>query len=247
MSELKKPTIVIVPGAWHLPIHFQPLTSRLEKAGYTVHALHLPSIGDNPTTVDFSEDVELIRDTIQQATDQGDDVVVVVHSAGGVTGSEGTQGLSKAERQKSGKEGGVVRMVYIAAFAAPEGVGVFRATNGPDPWIILEGPVCRPGDPIHRFYHDLPLNEAEEAVSNLRLHSTGALWSDATYAAWKHIPSTYLVCENDQAIPLAAQEAMIADPEAKFTVERCIASHSPMLSMPDFTTEVVRRAAGEKI
>ena len=247
MSQAKKPTIVIVPGAWHTPAHFDPLTSRLEKAGYTVHVVSLPSIGDNPTTTDFNSDVALIATTIQNAADQGEEVIVVVHSAGGVTGSEAVQNLTKSDRRNSEKEGGVVRMVYLCAFAAPEGIGVFKATNGPDPWISMEGPVCRPGDPMDRFYHDVPREEAEKAMSNLKLHSTGALWSDATYAAWKHIPCRYLVCENDRAIPLVAQEAMIADPEANFTVERCTSGHSPMLAMPDFTAEVVRRAAGEQI
>ena len=42
-------------------------------------------------------------------------------------------------------------------------------------------------------------------------------------------PSTYIVCEQDHAIPTQAQEAMSA---AASHVERLPASHSPMLSMP---------------
>ena len=249
-QETEKPTIIIVPGGWHVPIHYEPLTSRLEQAGYTVHALHLPSTGDEPTTPNHDEDVTLIRNTIQQASDKGEDIVLVVHSAGGVTGSEAAKGMSKAERQEPGKEGGIVRMVYICAFAAPEGVSVFSAINGPrgpSSWVSIEGPISRPTDPEYRFYHDLSPTEAEAATGHLKMHSAGALWSPATYAAWKHIPSTFLVCENDRTIPLVAQEAMIGHVDANFTVERCAAGHAPMLSMPDFTAQVVRRAAGEDI
>lgn len=36
-------------------------------------------------------------------------------------------------------------------------------------------------------------------------------------------------------------------PGALFEEERCSAGHSPFLSMPRFTADVIRRAAGEKI
>ena len=177
----------------------------------------------------------------------GNDVVVVVHSAGGITGSEATKNLSKPEREAAGKKGGVIRMVYLCAFAAPEGVAVYSATKGPAKWQILTDTTSFPGDPVYQFYHDVDPELAQQAVENLGKHSLKAKWSPATYAAWKHIPSTYLVCEADRAIPLAVQEAMIAAPGANFTVERCASAHSPWMAMPDFTAEVVRRAAGEKI
>ena len=87
----------------------------------------------------------------------------------------------------------------------------------------------------------------EDQAKHLRVMHTSMVHHCVKYAAWKHIPSTYMVCEGDQAIKLAAQEGMIAQPGANFTVERCGSSHSPFVSMPDFTAEVVRRAAGEKI
>jgi pimeloyl-ACP methyl ester carboxylesterase len=246
-----KPTIVIVPGAWHHPAHYAPLTTRLEKAGYDVKALHLPSTGSNgsePSNLgDHTPDVQLVASTIQTVADAGNDVVVVVHSAGGITGSEGTINLSKSERQAAGKSGGVVRMVYICAFAAPEGVGLYHAIGGPAEWHSIREKSSIPLDPVDHFYHDVDPEVAKQAVEKLGRHSVAAKWSVPTYAAWKHIPSTYMVCEEDRGIPLAAQEAMISAPRANFTVERCKSAHSPFLSMPDFTAEVVRRAAGETI
>ena len=169
---------MIVPGAWHKPIHFTALTTRLESAGYTVHPIHLPSIGDSagnpPSNLgDHTPDVELIASTIRSAADAGNDIVVVVHSAGGVTGSEGTIGLSRAEREAEGKPGGVIRMVYMAAFAAPEGVAVYDATNGPTSWQVLdhENGYSFPGDPEYRFYHDVDPKLAAEAVKELGKHS----------------------------------------------------------------------------
>ena len=246
-----KPTIVIAPGAWHHSYHYEPLTTRLQKAGYDVKALDLPSAGINggePSNLgDHTPDVQLISNTIETAADAGKDVVVVMHSAGGVTGSEGAKNLSKSDRQAAGKPAGVVRMLYMCAFAMPEGEGVYHAKHPPAPWINLGDKSSYPSDPVDHFYHDIDPKVAEEAVKKTGRHSIAAKWSEPTYAAWKHIPSTYLVCEEDRAIPLAVQEAWISQPGANFTVERCTSAHSPFLSMPDYTAEVVRRAAGETI
>lgn len=51
-----------------------------------------------------------------------------------------------------------------------------------------------------------------------------------TNAAWQHVPSTYLICENDQAVPTQYQEMFAAS--AASQVERCDAGHSPHLSQP---------------
>lgn len=49
--------------------------------------------------------------------------------------------------------------------------------------------------------------------------------------AYKYIPSTYLVCEDDKAVAVQYQEMFAGAAGAK--VIRCNASHSPMLSQPD--------------
>ena len=54
------------------------------------------------------------------------------------------------------------------------------------------------------------------------------------------MPSTYVVCENDNAIPVFAQEAMA---RRAGRVERLPSAHSPFLSHPDELTEVLERAA----
>ncbi len=53
--------------------------------------------------------------------------------------------------------------------------------------------------------------------------------------------TTYVVCEQDQAVPPAAQEAMSSDADR---VERLPSSHSPLLSMPGRLAEILDRAAG---
>lgn len=51
-----KPEFIMIPGAWHGPESFGPTTALLEKAGYTVHALQLPSVGASPPLESFDPD-----------------------------------------------------------------------------------------------------------------------------------------------------------------------------------------------
>ena len=247
MSAKTKPTVVLVPGAWHKVAQYSPLTSRLEQAGYTVHGVDYPSTGPNPTNKNFDPDVAVLRHTIAELADHGEDIMVVVHSAAGIIAGEAAKGLSKADREKDGTAGGIVHMVYIAAFAASEGVALYDATGQADEWHVPDGLTVRAQKPKEIFYNCCPDDVAEENAKQLGLFAVGTFRSKPTYAAWKHIPCSYLICENDQAIPLVAQEAMSSQPDAKFEVFGCKADHSPFLSMPDFTARMVRRAAGEEL
>ena len=66
-------------------------------------------------------------------------------------------------------------------------------------------------------------------------------WDDViTYAGWKDVPSTYLVCEDDQVIPPPMQ-VQIAE-SAGCKLEKCGSGHMPMLSMPERVVEVVKNA-----
>lgn len=47
-----------------------------------------------------------------------------MNSYGGFPGTEATKGLSKGEREKGGKEGGVVALVYLASFIPPVGTSL---------------------------------------------------------------------------------------------------------------------------
>jgi hypothetical protein len=64
------------------------------------------------------------------------------------------------------------------------------------------------------------------------------VWDPGVPAPDRKHPTTYIVCEQDNAIPVAAQEQMAA---AADRVERLPSSHQPMASMPDKLAEVLAR------
>ena len=57
------------------------------------------------------------------------------------------------------------------------------------------------------------------------------------------IPSIYLACANDNALPPATQERVVKLLGQRCTVEWCDASHSPFLSKGDLVVELVGRLA----
>jgi hypothetical protein len=71
--------------------------------------------------------------------------------------------------------------------------------------------------------------------------------SPLTYAAWRYIPTTYLLCTEDRTVLPVFQEKMVERTEGKVDVlVRLKSSHSPFLSHVDEVEELIRKAAGEK-
>jgi hypothetical protein len=70
------------------------------------------------------------------------------------------------------------------------------------------------------------------------------------FAAWRKSPSSYLVCEDDQAIPVQAQDGIITREKvlgAKIETERLLVSHSTYIVKPECVSIFLRRAAGENL
>ncbi|KAF2183819.1 alpha/beta-hydrolase [Zopfia rhizophila CBS 207.26] len=268
---MPKPTIVAIPGAWHSPAAFETVTKKLEALGYTVLSRQMPSVGSDPPPEDLSDDVAAVRDLVLKAIGDSNDVVVVPHSWSGIVAGSALVGLGKKQREANGEKGGVIRTAFMCSFVVPEGVSLMDVINHEIPgwWDIKvlflfvlnrlyiwmsdthdkKGPYTFPNDP-NIFYNDLSAEEQQKWMSKLQTHAFATKKAKSTGAAWKEIPSSYLICEDDNAIPKVAQEAMTKgakDAGAEMEIEVIKASHSPFLSQPDRVVEFIRRAAGEKV
>jgi hypothetical protein len=136
-----KPTIVLVPGAWHLPDVFDTVRSILTVRGFPSEAPGHPSIGAEPPEKTLNDDIVCLHQLLLRLADEGKEIVLVLHSYGGVVGSGAVEGLSKAEREKNGKEGGVIIIVYMSAFVVPQGKSLKDMLGGQFlPWMKVE--VC---------------------------------------------------------------------------------------------------------
>ncbi len=117
---MSKPTFVCIHGAWHSPSCFDGIKSMLSTYGYDCVCPSLPSVGGNPPTDDFTEDVTAIKSTVEELVNVKD-VIVVMHSYSGIPGGQALEGLDKKSCVEKGLKGGVVRLVYMMAFIVPEG------------------------------------------------------------------------------------------------------------------------------
>lgn len=124
-----KPHIVLIPGAWHSGDAYDTLLPFLQQNGYSTTALTLPSVGAEPPLTKIEPEITHIRNAILPILDRGEDVVVVLHSYAGFAGTASLKGLSKSERQAAGLSGGIIALVYIAAWMIDEGESV-RGSGG---------------------------------------------------------------------------------------------------------------------
>lgn len=69
----------------------------------------------------MADDAAYVQSITSKLADEGKDILVLTHSYGGIPGTESVKGLSKADREKEGKKGGVVRLLYMTSIVPPVG------------------------------------------------------------------------------------------------------------------------------
>ncbi|GLA28547.1 hypothetical protein AnigIFM63326_006126 [Aspergillus niger] len=241
-------TVIFVPGAWHSPHCFDKVVRLLQADGYHTDLVHLPSVDPIQPHSDFSEDVSQIRNQIQVAIDAGQRVVVTVHSYGGLPGSEAIRGLDWSTRQRQGQPGGVTHLFFCCSFIVPAGKSLISSFGGQDlPWFRISDDrlLVTPATPRPTFYNDMSPREAESAVQTLRPHSYQTFHSKLSYEAWRHVPSTYLYCLKDEAIPLPVQRMMVEEIAKGVNIHTHVvnASHSPFYTAPAEVADAIGKAA----
>ena len=115
---MPKPTILLVGGAWHTADYLVPLATTLEAADHPTVMLSLPSVGASPPKSDFADDVALIRSRVTQLISEGERVLAVLHSYGGIVGTEALQGFTKASNEGTGA---LLGLLYIATMLPQKG------------------------------------------------------------------------------------------------------------------------------
>lgn len=90
--------------------------------------------------------------------------------------------------------------------------------------------------PEEVFFNDLDPDDAAAFAARLTHQGLDA-GTPLTAAAWRHLPTSYVPCELDLAVPLAAQELMGS---RTGRVHRMQAGHSPFLSRPAELAALIR-------
>lgn len=230
-SELRsvaKPSIVLVHGAFADGSGWRNVIRLLEKDGYVVTAVQ------NPLT-SLADDVAATRRAIDG---QKGPVVLVGHSYGGAVITAAAVGSTQ-----------VKALVYIAAFAPDSGDSLGSLLKSMAPSDIGGALVPDAGGflSIDRakfrdvFAKDVSPSEARIMAATQKPIFGGIFETPGPGAAWKTIPSWYLVASEDRAINPDLQRFMAKRIGA--TTSETRASHVPFITQPKEVAKIITAAA----
>lgn len=191
-----KPAIVFLHGAWHQPQHYNSFLSNLQSHGYEVKAPATASAAEAAADNVFSKDVAIAKEAIKSFTEQGKNVVVMMHSYGGVYGSEAVAELFEESKGESGK-GRVVHLFYIAAIILEKGTSIVDDGCTPHAIDVADG-LLHHLEPYNRFYATTSLDKARKAISGLKPQAAESFATKTKYRGWADcgIPVTYDVSQS---------------------------------------------------
>ena len=217
-------TLVLVHGAWAGGSSWSRIQAGLEKRGIRSHAPDLPGHGSSKLPLgDLYDDARFLREFSERLEGE---LVLVGHSYGGAVISEAALSL-----------GNVAHLVYVTGFCLEEGEAFLPLRRSISSDMEMAEATRRPGggdevvvDPeaaLNVFYGATPDRIAAEAVAQLGPQLVATFSQPVSGAPWRSLPSTYVRCSEDRAIPVAVQDVMAARCGTVITIAT---DHSPFLS-----------------
>jgi pimeloyl-ACP methyl ester carboxylesterase len=224
----QRPTIVLVHGAWADGSSWSHVIPLLEHDGYTVIAVQ------NPLT-SITEDIATTKRVIDA---QKGPVVVVGHSYGGMVMTGAAAGNPN-----------VKGLVYIAAYAPDvgESIGAVTAKYAATPVGTSLVPDAAGFLYLDRakfhavFCQDVADGEAAIMAVTQKPWASAIFTQTLDAAAWKTIPSWYLVSANDHTINPDQERFYATRMNAKVT--EIASSHVSLISHPADVTKLIEAAA----
>ena len=227
-SVVKKPTVVLVHGAYADGSSWSKVIPMLQAKGYTVVSVQ------NPLT-SLADDVAATNRVINQQTEP---VLLVGHSWAGVVITE------------AGNNPKVKGLVYVSGIAPDSGQSLVDVTAGfppsAAPVIKDEGGFLSLSEAAYMKYFapDLPVTEQKWLAATQVTWFNGCLTDKVTRAAWRDKPSWWVIGTKDQMVNPKLQEKMGVYIKAKIT--QAPTSHVVLLAAPKAVTDVII-AASDKI
>lgn len=196
------------------------------------------------TKKSLKDDADVVEAAIRNLVEEHNEtVIVVMHSYGGLVGGEAvSEDLTLQNRQARGLAGGVARFFYCAAFVMPKGQTILAAVGESKDHDTWDGRF-QMRDPGPAMYNDLPADEAAYWTERVIPQSSAVMETTIERCAYTHVPSTYVICNGDRALPPQVQD-MFAQLAGATVVRRVEAGHSPMLSKPEVMALIEEAAMG---
>lgn len=252
-----KPTIILIHGGWHIPSTYSKFTNSLKSAGYEVHVPRLPSMNEaRPPNTDLTTDTEMIRGYVESLVDAGRSIIAIMHSYGGQVGTNALYGLGLKSCSRRGESlsGGVIHLIYMCAFALPEGGSMVGKVKefGHEHLLPLAFDFAPDDSCVDRDPKTLLIGpgaddvELEAYVASLVRWNGKSMYQAITHCAWRDIPVTYVYTSRDMTVPLDYQKSMVerirAEGQTVHTVELAT-GHCPNLTMTQEVVDIVTNVA----
>lgn len=223
------PTVVLVHGAFADASGWDKVVARLQKNGVPVTTV------DNPLT-SLADDVAATQRAIAAAPGK---VVLVGHSWGGTVITQ------------AGRDPKVEALVYVAAFApdvgqnsAQQGEG-FPVAPGLQKLVNTAGVLSLSAETVASdFAQDLKPGVVREIFAHQIPLKASALSEPVDFAAWRSLPSWYVVSRKDRMLSPELQVATAMRIDAQ--LRSVDAGHVSPLSAPREVSDAILEAAGLK-
>jgi pimeloyl-ACP methyl ester carboxylesterase len=230
------PLVVLVHGAWHGAWCWSTLQAGLDRRGIASLAVDLPGHGSSTLPLgDLHGDARHVVEVIDHWRRP---VVLVGHSYGGAVITEAAASAPLVQH-----------LVYLAAFAPLAGDSVMSTLLSFDRREVALGAAMRPQDDgttlldpelaPEALYGSCPPEVIAPALARLSPQPTATMVQPVTGSPRDTVASTYVVCTHDRSVHPDHQVLMAARCGTSITLE---ADHSPFLSMPDATADVIEAA-----
>lgn len=204
----------------------------LAERGVASEAPALPSCGETGEPPDaqgpgLAEDVAAVRRVL---TAGDEPTVVVAHSYGGIVVAEAAEDVD------------AVRHLVLVSSYLPE-VGQSLSSFGGEesaPFLDIDPEggtfTVRPETLAGTFLQDCDPGIRRQAAERTARQSLAVLGQPVRSAAWRQVPSTYLVCAQDRGTPADRQRGFAARATA---VVELAAGHHPFLSRPAAVRDLI--------
>ncbi|WP_290051446.1 alpha/beta hydrolase [Amycolatopsis solani] len=206
-------------GAWW----WQPTADLLARHGLRSSAVVLPSCEAEPRG-DLHDDAAAVR-ALLDASDEP--VLLVGHSYGGMVITQ------------AGRHAAVRRLVYVTSFLPDTGQALADFGGGGEPRHVSHGDgTASVREELVRplFAQDFDDATYAGAAARLAAQNEAVFGQRTTEAAWRGVPSTYVVCGDDLATPPEVQREQAG--RATDVVELPVAHH-PFVTRPELVAEVL--------
>lgn len=255
---ITKPTLILIHGGWHIPRTYSKFTSSLRSVGYEIHVPRLPSMNETrPPNTDLTDDTALVCAYVENLIEACRTVIAIMHSYGGQVGTNALHGLGLNTRNQhaEGLSGGVAHLIYMCAFALPEGGSMVSKVKefGHEHLLSLVFDFADDDSCVNRDPKTLLVGpgvgtaELETYLSSPARWNGKSMYQAVEHCAWREIPVTYIYTTQDMTVPWDYQKSMVerirAEGQAVHTVELAT-GHCPNVTMTQEVVDVITHVAG---